>query len=256
MVSFLSSKYVFLLVIICSASYNQYNNSDSIPWKIWNKLYHNNNAATSNSTPTPVTTNSTTHNESALLLSAKMELPEIPYTQTGDFLLMTHVEAPFYQLTERAPVDIVVVVDKSGSMVGEKIDLVKDMLKHMVTSLRSDDQLILVTFSDYTITMNDLIANGKEAAYNIINGIRADGGTNLCGGLLEGVQQIYKRERVNKVASVLLFTDGQATHPPTTAQGIWEAVASLIKKNDDSGLFPATINTFGFGHNHDADLLK
>ena len=42
------------------------------------------------------------------------------------------LKAPFYEPTTRAPVDIVAVIDKSGSMHGEKLDLVKETLEFVI----------------------------------------------------------------------------------------------------------------------------
>jgi hypothetical protein len=51
-------------------------------------------------------------------LTSTIELPQLSYKQTGEVLLMGSLKAPLYQPDKRAALDIVAVIDKSGSMEG------------------------------------------------------------------------------------------------------------------------------------------
>ena len=61
------------------------------------------------------------------------------------------------------------------------------------------------------------------------------------------------RNSDNTVSTVLLFTDGEANRGPTTIEGIIKTIND-DKKGDDDNI--PTINTFGFGEDHDPKLLK
>ena len=68
----------------------------------------------------------------SITLSASSEYP--CYSPDGEQLCwaVTSFKAPFYEPSSRAPVDIVAVIDKSGSMDGVKLDLVKKTLLFVV----------------------------------------------------------------------------------------------------------------------------
>jgi len=82
----------------------------------------------------------------------------------------------------------------------------------------------------------------------------ANGGTNLSGGLLQGLEEIGSRKETKEatVSTVFLFTDGQASSGIRDAAGILKLVEGVTKKM--SGV--VSVSTFGFGSDHDAGLLR
>ncbi|ELR19543.1 von Willebrand factor type A domain containing protein [Acanthamoeba castellanii str. Neff] len=132
----------------------------------------------------------------------------------SSFLVMASIAAPEYRAEERAAVDMVCVIDRSGSMAGQRLEMAKATVEFVVANLRSDDRLGVVTYDDVVTNhfpLRPMTAEGK-AAIAAVKSIVGAGSTNLCGGLVEGVDQMRRRdgEKKNEVASVLLFTDGQA----------------------------------------------
>jgi hypothetical protein len=184
---------------------------------------------------------------------------------------MASLTAPVYQPERRAALDIVAVIDKSGSMEGQKLKLVKTMLNHMVDTLSPTDQLSIVTYQDHVYTdlpFTRQSDEGKATAKDAIAPITSGGCTNLGGGLVQGVKELGKRSHMNEVASILLFTDGLVNVGPSTAPLILKTAkeAANPKENADDNnnnnsinkgtLLPGTINTFGFGADHDASMLR
>ena len=81
----------------------------------------------------------------------------------------------------------------------------------MVDQLKSDDRLSVITFESNVHRLTELSAltpENKKKAKAAIQGMRATGGTNLSGGLLDGLQVLADRQTKNAVASCFLFTDG------------------------------------------------
>eukprot|EP01123_Difflugia_compressa_P010859 TRINITY_DN409_c0_g1_i3.p1 TRINITY_DN409_c0_g1~~TRINITY_DN409_c0_g1_i3.p1 ORF type:complete len:471 (+),score=75.26 TRINITY_DN409_c0_g1_i3:63-1475(+) len=219
-------------------------------------------------TTTTTTTSSTSTsanvvgNETNIILSSTAEQSVISCGKSDNVSLLVSLKAPYFEETYRAPIDLVTVIDRSGSMGGLKIELVKETLKFIVRQLKSKDKMSIVIYDHdveivYPLTEMDLSA--KEKANRAITQICSRGSTDLCAGLLTGIDVINKRESKNDVASVLLFTDGLANAGIQNADGI---VAEMTKKasppteTSPLGSLPCSVHTFGFGSDHDVNILK
>jgi len=112
----------------------------------------------------------------------------------------------------RAPVDMVAVIDRSGSMEGD-LELVKDTLEFMISKLKPDDQFSIVSFgSDVTVELQltGMDSKGRAYAKTVAQRISISGCTNLSGGLFTGIDQLLTSKKPKNLKSVLLFTDGDA----------------------------------------------
>ncbi|CAG9319237.1 unnamed protein product [Blepharisma stoltei] len=132
---------------------------------------------------------------------------EIPCTLslTGSNMEMTELQR------NRAGLDLICVVDVSGSMGGDKLDLVKKTLEFMLTLLNGNDRVSIVIFSDSSSKIIKLTAineTGKIEVEKAIRSMQVIGGTNIVSGLQKGFDVAINRRIVNQVTSVLLLTDG------------------------------------------------
>jgi len=143
-----------------------------------------------------------------------------------DFLGMVTVDAPAYEPTNRAAVDIVAVLDKSGSMSGGKISLVRKAMRRLVRNLGERDRVAFIAFDTQVETCMEfrtMNKEGRDAAKKIIGNLHEGSATNLCGGLTEAIKMLQKQDasEQNEVQAILLFTDGQANSgAATTKEGI------------------------------------
>ena len=153
-------------------------------------------------------------------------------------------------------VDIVAVIDKSGSMDDGKLRLVKETLHFMISELKAQDRLCLVTFSTKVFTdmkLTHMTEEGKALAEDVVGAIVADGTTNLSGGLYEGLRNLHEdKENVNDISTVMLFTDGAANEGETgTTRIVRSMVSNLVRVKSACSVF-----TFGYGYGTDADMLS
>jgi len=150
--------------------------------------------------------------------------------EAPEFFSQLVLEAPLYESEDRPPVDIVAVLDVSGSMRGEKISLVRKSMRRLIRSLGSKDRVAFITFdTTVRVVMNfcELNEKNKDQAFKIIGALKSGSQTNLSGGVEEGIRQLLNN-RVNEVAAVLLFTDGAANAGITSTEGIVQSVLQLV----------------------------
>lgn len=168
----------------------------------------------------------------AYLLELSAEPENGQYTFSNDvetFYSQVVIEAPHFEMTSRPAVDVVAVLDVSGSMRGNKISLVRKSMRRLVRSMGNRDRVAFVTFdTSVNILMPFCVMDdgNKQRAFDLITHLHEGSSTNLCGGVTMGVQHLLDN-RVNEVAAILLFTDGQANVGIRTPKGITDEVLKL-----------------------------
>ena len=155
---------------------------------------------------------------------------------------------------KKSNADLICVIDISGSMRGIKINQVKESLKILVNLMDEKDRLCLIIFNqDANIYyyLQNLTKENKTFLINEINRIRAGGGTNILGGLEKAVYVIKNScNNSNNVTSILLLSDGHDNF--LDENGLVNGLKDLTK-----GLgLSFTLNTFGYGDDHDAKLMN
>ncbi|XP_057540365.1 E3 ubiquitin-protein ligase WAVH1-like [Amaranthus tricolor] len=147
---------------------------------------------------------------------------------------------------DRPGVDIILVLDVSGSMKGEKLDHLKTATKFLVKKLSPIDRLSVIKFSKEGIRLCPLRVMTREARDNIedvINELEAGGGTNITAGLEEALQVLNDRRFVKgREVAVMLMSDGNP-YPH-------EADGSQV----DVGNVP--VYTFGLGQDYHPKVLQ
>ncbi len=101
---------------------------------------------------------------------------------------MLELIAPEAPATTRAPLHLALVIDRSGSMAGPKLETTKECAAYLVRRLAPTDELALVTYDDEVQLLSPLVAVGDAGPglLGVIGGIFPGGSTNLSGGWLKG----------------------------------------------------------------------
>jgi len=171
---------------------------------------------------------------------------------------MFSLKAPHYDSEERenrAPLDLICIIDVSGSMHGEKIELMKKTLLFMIEQLKPMDKCAIVTFDSSVkvpLHMTAMDHESKKRAKEVIEAQRSGSCTNLSGGLLKGLEIMRDRKQPADVTSILLFTDGLANEGLTATDAIVDIVQKQLKEYGKH----ISLFSFGFGTDHNADMLR
>lgn len=151
--------------------------------------------------------------------------------------------------SRRLPLNISMVLDRSGSMRGNPIDQVKQAAKFLVEQMGAEDFASLTVFdSDVEVVFPSQHVTNKDLLKGAIELIRANGSTNLSGGLLRGYAEALKECRDGQVNRVMLLTDGMANVGITDSAALASKVHAMLEKN-------VSLSTIGVGLNFDEDLL-
>jgi len=191
----------------------------------------------------------------SLDLSFATEVDAVQNVEEREIVVMVSLLAPHFEANERAPLDLVCVIDRSGSMSGPKLQLSKETLNFTIRQLQAKDRLAIVSYDhavavDLGLTQMD--QKGKELAVTAVAKIRAGGSTDLCAGMLKGLELVKETgESLSSVSSVLLMTDGCAN---AGIQKSEEIIKELQKHRENSS--STTLHTFGYGGDHDVTMLK
>ncbi len=150
---------------------------------------------------------------------------------------------------QRAPLDLALVIDRSGSMSGDPLKAALESSVRIIQGLRSDDRIAVVTFDDHVQVVQPLVAVGD--AHDLVNRVRlieSGGSTALFDGWQEGVKQLAPFVKKERIARVILLTDGQANHGLVDEAKIFEHVAKAAGAS-------ITTSTVGLGHGFNETLL-
>ena len=153
------------------------------------------------------------------------------------------VRSDFEKEKEKPSLAMVLIIDKSGSMGGQKIELAKDAAKAAVELLGPKDQLGVIAFDGAPDWVADIRpASDKMGLEGSISTIGAGGGTNLYPAMTEARDAL--RRAAAKLKHVIILTDGQS------APGDFDGVARDLASDR------VTVSTVGVGEGADMTLLE
>jgi Ca-activated chloride channel homolog len=141
------------------------------------------------------------------------------------------------------PLRLALVLDRSGSMAGDKLAVAQRCAAWLVSRLRPVDELALVSYDDQVRLLAPLEPVREAPLRAAIAGLRSGGSTNLSGGWLRGLEQLRGHG-----GKILLLTDGIA-NVGITGRG---ELAELATTGAREGIGTTTI---GFGADFDEELL-
>ena len=170
----------------------------------------------------------------------------LSYREDGEDGYFGLLFAPIVEFDESIARDVVLVLDRSGSMEGEKMEQAIAAAEYVLGHLGADDRFAIVDFSRYVGTFDEGLraAADAEAGIEYVRGLAAGGNTNISGALERGLEFLDGE----RPGTVVFLTDGLATVGIEEADGILEVAEQAASERTQ--LF-----AFGVGYDVDTVLL-
>ncbi len=152
----------------------------------------------------------------------------------------------------RTPLNLALVIDRSGSMSGEKLAFAQQAACHALDRLDVHDRVAVVAYDDQVRLLSPGVAVSDGARAELkrqINALRPGGQTDLGGGWLRGAQEVATGDSLVKVSRVLLLTDGLANVGITDREELTRHARELAQRG-------VATTTLGLGTDYDHELLE
>lgn len=150
----------------------------------------------------------------------------------------------------RTPVNLTLVLDRSGSMGGEKIVQAKAAAIEAVRRLTADDVFSLVVFDNQVDTLipASRVGNRRDLEARIAS-IEARGGTAIYAGVTQGAAELRRQiEDRRYVHRIVLLSDGLANEGPSRPEDFARLGRALLKEG-------ISVSTVGLGLGYNEDLM-
>ncbi|TND05362.1 MAG: uncharacterized protein FD123_3655 [Bacteroidetes bacterium] len=156
-------------------------------------------------------------------------------------------------VTKRMPLNISVVIDRSGSMEGQKLAYTREAVKYLVNQLDNQDILSIVLYdTNVEVFLEPQRVEDKKKLLERIDKIISTGSTNLEGGIRKGFELARTAKKLaggDMINRVLLLSDGLAN------VGISDPVQLSNITRDYFEKDRISISTFGVGADYNEDLM-
>jgi len=152
---------------------------------------------------------------------------------------------------ERPPLNISLVIDRSGSMRGDKMTYAKQASSALIDQLRPQDRLSIISYgTDVTLALPSTLAGGSALSRMraVVQNMQAAGGTNISGGYARGVEEVVKFMRDETINRVILVSDGEAT-VGNTSPHVFRQMARNYRSQGVS------LSTIGVGLDYNEDVM-
>jgi Ca-activated chloride channel family protein len=168
----------------------------------------------------------------------------------GYFYVEARVGAFYNAKSARLPLNIAIVIDRSGSMAGSKMKFAKEAAKAIIDKLNAEDVVSVIMYDhEVTLLQPSVKVLLKDSIKHRIDAIEERGSTNLWGGSEKGYEQVKTGFKPGYVNRVLLISDGLANSGLTNARIINNKVRQY---KDEEGI---TLSSFGVGLDYNEVLM-
>lgn len=167
-----------------------------------------------------------------------------------DFHVLVRLQSEHQEGFKRTPLNLSLVVDRSGSMQGSKLREAKRCVVDLIKRMNPEDQVGLVQYDDQVDTVVPLtpVAQVSGMIEALVQGITANGSTDLHAGWLRGGEMLAPTAGRESTCHVILLSDGQANRGLVDTTRISQQVSALAGAG-------VTTTTVGLGADFNEELM-
>lgn len=172
--------------------------------------------------------------------------------QSTRYVLISFTAPDSQRSATRSPVNIALVIDRSGSMGGSKIELARAAVVQSLRMLHATDRFSVISYDDQVDVLVASTHATPEAVQNAtrqVSGVEARGNTDLGAGWLKGCEQIATHLEREGIGRCLLLSDGLANQGITDREELARHADALRQRG-------VTTSTLGIGADFDELLLE
>jgi Ca-activated chloride channel family protein len=153
----------------------------------------------------------------------------------------------------KKPVDVVVLMDTSGSMEGKKIASARSSLIQFIDLMDDRDRLEVILFSDEMITLTDLSPLGekREEVRNRISGVIEGGDTKLYSAVELAYREVEEKGNPDHIRAIVALTDGKDTASTVPLAQLLDRIGAKSESGDATKIF-----TIAFGRAADREVMQ
>lgn len=194
---------------------------------------------------------STAPSNGSLKLQARLSHPVLSPGKNLDVFMSIDLGAVEIPGADRSPVNLALVIDRSGSMHGHKIEQAKSAARHLVSQLTEKDRLTVIQYgSDVrSFPATQATPGNREKMVQFIDEIRDEGGTNIGAALLAASDHLARSQSEFKVSRAILISDGQPT------EGVVDD-GRLVQMAREMRTRGISVSAIGVGTDFNEDLMQ
>lgn len=186
----------------------------------------------------------------AVTCRVELDRGVLPARSTQKAIVKVTLEAPPAPDAKKRPaVNLALVLDRSGSMSGDKIEKAREAAIAAIRRLQPDDLVSVVIYDHEVETLVPAQpAKNIEWIESRIRDIRSRGNTALFGGVSQGAAEVRKNLEGKYIHRIVLLSDGLANVGPASPDDLGRLGASLMKEH-------ISVSTIGLGNDYNEDLM-
>jgi Ca-activated chloride channel homolog len=181
---------------------------------------------------------------------AQLSQTTLTQGRSNDVYLNIELDPAELVSTQRVPMNIALVIDKSGSMSGsDKIGYAREAAMSIIDQLEPYDRVSIVAFdSDVDVLLPSTTVNDREWIKGIIARINTGSNTALHGGMVAGADEVLRNYNNEFLNRVIVLSDGIANVGPSSDGELAQAARTL----GDRGI---SVTTMGLGLDYNENAM-
>ena len=187
--------------------------------------------------------------DKGITVSGRFNSPYISHNG-GTAYLQLCITTPAAESHERQPMNLAVVLDRSGSMADEgKIEYAKKAVRSLIDQLQEGDYFSFVIYDDVVqVVRESRRVRDKRDLRNLLDEVYPRGATNLGGGLVAGLEQVERHRDREFLNRVILLSDGLANRGITSPHELRRIAQGYRSKS-------ISLTTMGVGLDYNENLM-